>query len=235
MNASCKVIAVILIGLFLLNSCNNNLNKNTKVNHVTKSEPSDLLAAVSKGDTIQIARILAARPDLEVRDKKGRTALMIATYDEDNKIAEMLIAAGADVNAQDEMLNSPFLYAGASGFVPILNMCLANGADFKVYNRYGGTALIPAAEKRHLEVVKILTAIPGYPIDHVNKLGWTALLEAIILGKTGEVQVAIVKVLVEAGADFTIADNDGITPLAHAKSRGLDKIVQILTQAGAVK
>jgi len=55
-------------------------------------------------------------------------------------------------------------------------------------------------------VVKILTAIPVYPIDHFNKLGWTTLLEAIILGKTGEVQVAIVKVLVEAGADFTIAD-----------------------------
>ena len=105
---------------------------------------------------------------------------------------------------------------------------------FKYSTESGGTALIPAAEKRHLEVVKILTAIPGYPIDHVNNPGWTALLEAIILGKTGEVQVAIVKVLIEAGADFTIADNDGITAIVHAKNKGMDKIVQILTQAGAV-
>ena len=80
----------------------------------------------------------------------------------------------------------------------------------------------------------MLTTKPGYIIDHVNNLGWTALLEAIILGKTGEVQVAIVKVLVEAGADFTIADNDGITPIVHAKNRGMDKIVQILTQSGAL-
>lgn len=199
------------------------------MNHFEK----DLLSAVSERDSIQVAKILTVGSDLEKRDKKGRTALMIATYNEDNAIAEMLIAAGADVNAQDDMLNSPFLYAGASGYVPILKMCLANGANFNVYNRYGGTALIPAAEKRHLEVVKILIAIPDFPINHINNLGWTALLEAIILGKTGKVQVEIVKALVEAGADVNIADNDGITPLQHAKNRRMDEIVKILTQGGA--
>ncbi|HEY5369649.1 MAG TPA: hypothetical protein VIJ75_11725 [Hanamia sp.] len=40
---------------------------------------------------------------------------------------------------------------------------------------------------------------------------------------------------VDVGVDFTIADNDGVTPIVHEKNRGIDKIVQILSQAGALK
>jgi hypothetical protein len=51
-------------------------------------------------------------------------------------------------------------------------------------NRYGGTALIPACHYGHVETVRLLlgTAID---VDHVNNLGWTALLEAVILGDGG--------------------------------------------------
>ena len=188
---------------------------------------------VSKNDKDLIAKILETNPNLEVKDNKGRTALMLATYNNDTEIAKLLIKAGASVNAQDEMLNSPFLFAGASGYLEIVKLCLANGADFTVFNRYGGSALIPAAEKRHLDVVNLLVKTPGYPIDHINNLGWTALLEAIILGETGKVQVEIIKSLVEAGCDVNIADKNGVTPLAHAKARLMKEVINILTQAGA--
>ncbi|RFP65510.1 ankyrin repeat domain-containing protein [Hymenobacter lapidiphilus] len=229
-----KAIILILFGCLPLQGCSHP-NENVKVMNSSKNSPSPLLQAVDKRDADLVARILSTKPNLEIKDSKGRTALMIATYNEDNRIAELLISAGSNVNAQDEMLNSPFLYAGASGYSPILKMCLANGADFKIYNRYGGSALIPAAEKGHLEVVKVLTATPGYPIDHINNLGWTALLEAIILSKEGETQVAIVKMLVEAGSDVGIADKDGVTPLQHAKNRSMDEIVKILSKAGVRK
>lgn len=227
-----KAIILLLIGYLPLQGCGNSTgNKNMKISH--QDSVSSLLKAVSEKDATLVAEILSTQPNLEVTDNKGRTPLMIATYNADSKIAEQLISAGADVNAQDDMLNSPHLYAGANGDVTILEMSLANGAKFDIYNRYGGTALIPAAEKRHLEVVKILTKIPDYPIDHINKLGWTALMEAIVLGATGEKQVAIVKFLVDAGADVNIADKDGVTPLQHAKNRGMDKIAKILIQANA--
>lgn len=203
------------------------------MNNSSHSSTISLLNAVEKRDAQFVLENLRAKPDLEIKDLKGRTALMIATYNEDNEIAEMLISAGANVNTQDDMLNSPFLYAAASGYVQILNTCLSNGADFNIYNRYGGSALIPAAERGHLEVVKILTKIPDYPIDHFNHLGWTALLEAIILADTGETQLEIVKVLVEAGSDVNIADKDGVTPLQHAKNRSMDEIAKILFEAGA--
>lgn len=215
-----------------MQSCNSSNGNNKMVNTASHSQ-SNLLEAVSENDIQLVREILSSKPDLEIKDKNDRTALMIAAYNNYNKIAELLIDAGADVNAQDNIQNSPFLYAGAEGNLAILKMGLENGANFNLYNRYGGTALIPAAEKGHLEVVKILTKVPDYPIDHINKLGWTALLEAIILSEKSETQTAIVKTLVEAGSDVNIADINGISPLQHAKDKRLDDIVNILLKSGA--
>ena len=216
---------------FIFFSCSN-LNGTTKASQ-SPMQAISLLEAVAKRDINLVTKILTSHPNLELKDEKGRTALLLATYNNDTEIAKLLIDAGADVNAQDNMLNSPFLYAGASGFLSIVKMCLANGADFNVFNRYGGSALIPAAERRHLDVVNLLVNTPGYPIDHVNNLGWTALLEAIILGADRKVQVEIVRSLVDGGCDVNIADKDGVTPLEHAKKRSLNEIVVILTEAGA--
>lgn len=232
MTASFKIIRLLLFYSTFFWSCSS-LNGNAKNQSVPMDRSITLLEAVSQGDKSHVAKILASGPNLELKDERGRTALMLATYYNDVEIGTLLIEAGANVNAQDTMLNSPFLYAGASGYLEIVKMCLANGADFKVFNRYGGSALIPAAERRHLNVVNLLANTPGFPVDHVNNLGWTALLEAIILGETGKVQMEIVKVLVEAGCNVHIADKDGISPLAHARKRSMHEVVHILIKAGA--
>jgi ankyrin repeat protein len=111
-------------------------------------------------------------------------------------------------------------------------MTLAHGADLKSTNRYGGTALIPAAERGHVETVKTLIDA-GVAVDHVNRLGWTALLEAIILGNGGDSHTEIVRLLIEAGADVNLGDSDGVTPLAHAKRQGFRRIERLLAAAGA--
>lgn len=222
-----KYLLYLIISSLGVIGCGNSKG-NTTMTHTTQESTLELLSAVEKQDLKLVSGILKSKPNLEIRDNKGRTALMIATYNEDTEIAKMLISAGANVNAQDEMLNSPFLYAGASGFVIILKLCLDNGADFNVFNRYGGTALIPAAERRHQEIVEILLEIPNFPKDHVNNLGWTALMEAIVLGNQDEKQTLMVKTLVDGGCDITIPDFDGITPLQHAKNKSLHDIVALL-------
>ena len=80
--------------------------------------------------------------------------------------------------------------------------------------------------------MKILLDV-GVAPDHINKLGWTALLEAVILGDGGPVHTEIVKLLVDGGADVNIADKEGVTPLAHARLRGYAGIVEILEAANA--
>jgi uncharacterized protein len=124
------------------------------------------------------------------------------------------------------------LYAGAEGRLEILKMTIAAGADLKSTNRYGGTALIPAAHHGHVEVVKILLATK-IDIDHVNRLRWTALLEAVILGDGGPVHTEIVRLLVAAGANVNLVDRESVTPLAHARRRGYSAMVRILQAAGA--
>ena len=68
----------------------------------------------------------------------------------------------------------------------------------------------------------------GAPLDHVNNLGWTALIEAVVLGDGGARHQATVEALVKAGADRSIADRNGATPLELAKQRGYAEIEKLL-------
>ena len=73
----------------------------------------------------------------------------------------------------------------------------------------------------------------GAPLDHVNNLHWTALIESIVLGDGGRRHVETLRALVEAGANTQLADRNGATPLALAKTRGYTAMVEILQKAGA--
>lgn len=190
--------------------------------------PMLLFDAIATHNKKAVTEILDQRPDLEVRNAQQQTPLMAAVYQGNTDLALLLIQAGADVNAQDAVANSPFLYAGAEGMLAIVREALSHGADFTVLNRYGGTALIPAAEKGHLDVVKLLAHTPNYPINHVNRLGWTALMEAVILGDGSPTQVEIVRTLLEAGADASIPDKNGISALHHAEARGFVDMASLL-------
>jgi uncharacterized protein len=67
----------------------------------------------------------------------------------------------------------------------------------------------------------------------VNNLGWTAVIESIVLGDGGKHHVATLQALVAAGANANLADRTGATPLALAKRRGYAEMVSILQKAGA--
>jgi ankyrin repeat protein len=111
-------------------------------------------------------------------------------------------------------------------------MTLAAGANLRDTNRYGGSALIPACHHGHPLTVRILLAT-DIDIDHVNDLGWTALMETVILGDGGPVYVEILGLLLAAGADTDIPDRESVTPLGHARALGFADLVRILERAGA--
>ena len=196
-----------------------------------QSRDQALIAAAAKGDTASVERLIREGASVKAKDNRGRTALLAATHGNHVDAARALIAAGADVNAKDDIQDSPYLYAGAEGRTEILKLTLPT-ADLKSVNRYGGTALIPAAHHGHPDAVRLLLAT-AIDKDHVNRLGWTALLEAVILGDGGPVHTEIVRLLVEAGANVNIADRENVTPLQHAKRRGFGEMVRILESRGA--
>jgi ankyrin repeat protein len=159
--------------------------------------------------------------------------LLVAVAADQPDAVRALLAAGADVDLQDEQLDNPFLYAGAEGLLDVLRLVNEAGADPAITNRYGGIALIPAAERGHVEVVRYLLTESDVDVDHVNRLGWTALLEAIVLSDGGPRHQEIVALLIEAGADVDLADREGVRPLAHARARGQARIATLLAEAGA--
>ncbi len=188
----------------------------------------DIIELVKKNDIEGVKKALEAGKNVDTRDKANRSLLLIATVNGLEGMAKLLVAGGADVNLQDDRQDSPFLYAGASGQTGLVRLFLENGARFDIFNRYNGTALIPACERGHIETVRLLVGTKGFPINHVNRLGWTALMEAVVLGDGSERYQQIVKMLKEGGADLKIPDRDGKTALQHARSRGFTVIAKML-------
>lgn len=189
-----------------------------------------LIEASKNNDPATVKQLLQQGVNVDSQDLRGRSALLVAVSRNHIEVARLLIEAGANVNLQDRIEDSPLLLAGAKGTLEILKMILKTNPDFSLVNRYGGTALIPACERGHVKVVKTLLQT-DIDINLVNYLGWTALMEAIVLSDGGPRHQQIVQMLVDAGADVTIADNDGITPLQHARQKGFTKIANILETA----
>jgi uncharacterized protein len=193
-----------------------------------------LLAAAARGDVAQVQELISGGAALDVVDDSARTPLLIAVANDRGAVAQHLIEAGADINAQAANRDSPWLLAGALGRTEMLAAMLATGrVDYARRNRYGGNALIPACERGHVATVRLLLEKSTIDLDHINDLGWTALLEAVMLGDGGPRHAEIVRLLIAHGANVSLADRDGVTPLQHARRRGYREIERLLQAAGA--
>jgi len=187
-----------------------------------------LLIAAARGDAAEIARLAAGGASLNVRDGYGRTPLHVATFGRQREAIAALAKAGADIDAKERDRYDAVTIAAVANDVPTLKLLLELGASAKqVTSRYDGTALIAAAHLGHADVVKLLIGA-GAPLDHVNNLGWTALIEAIVLGDGGRRHTETLRALVRAGANVNVADRNGATPLQLARSRGYKEMVAAL-------
>jgi ankyrin repeat protein len=187
-----------------------------------------LLAAAAVGDAATVDLALRAGADLEARDERQRTALLLAVTGDHVEAAKPLVAAGADPDALDDRHDTPWLVTGVTGSVAMVEVLLPANPDFTIVNRYGGISVIPAGERAHVEYLQRVLQT-DIDVNHVNDLGWTALLEAVILGDGGPRHQETVRVLLEGGADRSIADRDGVTPIEHARAKGYEEIAALLS------
>ncbi|MFN0191677.1 MAG: ankyrin repeat domain-containing protein [Aestuariivirga sp.] len=195
------------------------------------SKANDLHAAVSAGDLAAVLSFIASGGNLDPRNQSQETPLLVAVQQNHAGIAKALIDAGADINAQAANMDTPWLLAGASGRTEMIRAMIPKGPDFAIRNRYGGNALIPACERAHVETIELLLTTK-IDVNHVNNLGWTCLLEIVILGDGGERHQQAAKLVLAAGADPNLADKDGVTPLAHARKSGQDEVAKLIEAAG---
>jgi ankyrin repeat protein len=188
--------------------------------------------AAAKGDLAEIEQLVKEGERVNIQDSRSRTPLHVAVYLKKHDAARLLLKLGANPNALEIDRYDIVTIAAVANDLDMLKLVLDGGASARnITSRYGGTALIAAAHLGHVEVVKMLIAAKA-PLNHVNNLGWTAVMESIVLGSGGKNHTDTLKALVDAGADVNIPDRNGTTPLQHARRRGYVNMAKILEDAG---
>ncbi len=191
-----------------------------------------LHAVAQKGDIAELKRLLAGGADPNARDGHGRTPLHVTAHRGDQEAVKALVTAKADPNLLDSRRYDIITIAAVRDDASYVTLAAQLGGNAKaITSVYDGTALIAAAHLGHYSVVDVLIKA-GAPLDHVNNLGWTALIEAIVLGDGNRRQTECVRLLVAAKANPNIPDRNGDSPLKLARARGFSEMVRLIDAAG---
>ncbi len=193
----------------------------------------EFLAAAAKGDLDALQASLNKGVNIDATNRQGRTAIVIASLNKHYECVSFLISAGADINKQDETCFNPFLLSCLNNDLTLLRIMIPAKPDLTLLTRFGGVGITPASEKGHVEIVRELLEKTEMNVNHTNFVGWTPLLEAIVLNDGGDKQQQIVKLLLEHGANPHMTDKYGKKPLELAREKGYLEIAELLIAAGA--
>jgi ankyrin repeat protein len=154
------------------------------------------------------------------------TALMQAVKSQDAARVKELIRQGVNVSELDANGDALLVIAAYEGLTEIVRLLLEAGADVTAVDPgMKATALHAAAYAGRMEAAKLLIE---YKVE-IDKQGpyngYTALHDAIWQG-----HVETVRVIIEAGANLTLKNNLGQTPLEFARSKGHQELVALLEQ-----
>jgi biotin operon repressor len=126
-------------------------NKNMKTN-----DEAIISIQASGGETKTFKRLIAKGIDIETRDERGWTLLMLAIYHENYKITKLLIEMGANIEARDNTGWTPLMVAAYFGRHKIAKLFIDVGAYVNARDNEGRTALIHAASQNQTEVIALL-------------------------------------------------------------------------------
>lgn len=191
-----------------------------------------LFGVTASGAHAEITQLLINGLDPNGRDAHGRTPYLVAAHAGDIRAMEVLVKGGADPRAKDSRNYDAITILAVADRPEAMRAAIRLGGDARaITSPYQGTALIAAAHLGHHHVIRDLIAA-GAPLDHVNNLGWTAVIESIVLGDGGPNHRESLRRLLEAGANPNLADRQGRTPLSLARDRGYAEMADMLIARG---
>ena len=169
----------------------------------------DFFAAIKKDDISTVTTLLKRGFDANTRDENGLHGLHVALQEPSLKVATVLMdwekTTVESRNAADE---SPLMLASLKGLLPVVVKLIQRGADV---NKPGWAPLHYAATRGHLEVMNVLLENHAY-IDAASPNGSTPLMMAAMYGTP-----SAVKLLLEAGADPSLKNIQGLTAIDFAQ------------------
>lgn len=173
----------------------------------------DFFAAIATDDSATVSALLRRGFDGNTRDPNGLTGLHVASREKSLNVASALLGWGKiNVELRTSTDESPLMFAALNGLLDLSKVLIAKGADV---NKPGWTPLHYAATRGHLAVMTLLLDNYAY-IDASSPNNTTPLMMAAFYGTP-----SAVKLLLEAGADPLIKNDQGLSAIdfAHKNSR----------------
>lgn len=183
----------------------------------------DFFSAIKRDDSGAINSLLTRGFDPNTLSPGGESGLLLAVKEPSIKVAEVLINwPKTDVELRNKQDESPLMMAAFKGLLDISQKLIARDADV---NKTGWTPLHYAATRGHLEIITLLLDNHAY-IDAESPNGSTPLMMAAHYG-TPEA----VKLLLEAGADPLLKNQQGLSAIDFAQQAKRQDIAEIVAAA----
>lgn len=188
-----------------------------------------LLKSVDDNNQNAVQVFLSCGVDLEVRDDRNWTPLMVSAFNGNLAFTQLLVKCGARISTRDKNGYTPLHWAAYNGHVDVLKFLIEKGAEPDIPSQFGWTALMQAATRGHLIACAYLI-FRGADVNSATTDGWTSLHKAANNGHT-----EIVKLLLGKGANRFAKYQDGNTPIDLAIKAGHLDIVDLLNKYVEIK
>lgn len=207
---------------------------------VFSDEVNDFFNAATAGDSVKVKSLLSKNPKLiNVKDKEGETALLLAANGLYLDLVILLISSGADVNAKNNAGFTVMMYAvgisedetgpNSRDSIEIVKFLVSHGADVNSRDNAGITVLLFAAAFSKIDTIKFLVEKgAGVNANSDDCCGITALMVAVENRNRN-----LIVFFIEKGADVNAMDRDGNTALKIATEKGYTDIADLLRKHGA--
>ena len=201
------------------------------------------MVCVKTGNAEMARLLIQGGADVNVRDDDGRSFVMYSVMGEPedvppescNPVLRVLLENGADPDLPDTKGRTPLMIAAVNNELApsVIETLLEFGADINATDDKGLTALmwaVAGVDKVPDIVMPALIRTGGLRAD-----GWERLCAFAVLSIAvkHELQIDVVRRLINYGADVNIIDNNGMNALMYALMNGDDESADILSDAGA--